>query len=384
MTSNIAVTAGSWFFNPDARDWTCPPAPPEAATFHAGLPGYAPTPLLQLPSLAADWGVRRVVVKDESSRLGLPAFKALGVSYAIYRLIRARVGDPLLPASLDGLRRAIASLPPLELVTATDGNHGRAVARFARLLGIPAHVFVPDVVSPRAIEAMRAEQAAVTVLAEDYDKAVQRASEEAGSRAGAVLLQDTAWPGYEEIPQWIVDGYSTLFAELDGQLAALGESEPALVVTPMGVGSLAQAVVTHYRSRGTGKPAALLGVEPDTASCIQVSLVDGRPRSVPTGSTIMAGLNCGMPSSLAWPYLRDGLDAVIAVSDEQAADAERELGALGVSSGPCGAACLAAVRAVVNEERLERRGGLGLSADSTVVLLSTEGSHHTEESENLQ
>jgi diaminopropionate ammonia-lyase len=323
-------------------------------------------------------------VKDESSRLELPAFKALGVSYAIYRLIRARVGDTVLPASWDGLRVGIASLPPLELVTATDGNHGRAVARFARLLGIPAHLFVPDVVSPRAIEAIRAEQAAVTVLAEDYDKAVQRASEEADSRAGAVLLQDTAWPGYEEIPQWIVDGYSTLFAELDVQLAALGETEPALVVTPMGVGSLAQAVVTHYRSRGTGKPTVLLGVEPDTASCIQVSLVDGRRRSVPTGSTIMAGLNCGTPSSLAWPYLRDGLDAVIAVSDEQAADAARELGALGVSSGPCGAASLAAVRAVVNEGRLERRTEFGLSADSTVVLLSTESSHYTEESENLQ
>jgi diaminopropionate ammonia-lyase len=199
-----------------------------------------------------------------------------------------------------------------------------------------------------------------------------------------VLLQDTAWPGYEDIPQWIVDGYSTLLTELDAQLTASGGTEPALVVVPMGVGSLAQAVVTHYRSRSCEQRAALLGVEPDTASCIQASLAAGRPCAVPTESTIMAGLNCGTQSSLAWPYLRNGLDAVIAVSDEQAADAARELGALGVSSGPCGAASLAAVRAVLTEATPSRRAGLGLSADSTVVLLNTEGSHETEESETPQ
>jgi diaminopropionate ammonia-lyase len=139
----------------------------------------------------------------------------------------------------------------------------------------------------------------------------------------------------------------------------------------MGVGSLAQAVVTHYRSRATGRPTAVLGVEPDSAACVHASLVAGRLRSVATGSTIMTGLNCGTPSSLAWPYLRDGLDAAVTVSDEQAAAAVCELADLGVDAGPCGAACLPAVRDV-----LSGTGGcaaLGLDDGSTVVLLSTEG-----------
>jgi diaminopropionate ammonia-lyase len=180
-------------------------------------------------------------------------------------------------------------------------------------------------------------------------------------------VQDTAWPGYTRIPQWIVDGYSTLLVEIDAQLVALGEPDPTLMVAPMGVGSLAQAVVTHYRSRPAG--TALLGVEADTAACVRASLVAGRLRTVATGTTIMDGLNCGTPSALAWPYLRDGLDAVVTVSDAQSADAVRDLAAVGVPVGACGAASLAAVRALPDAARAR----LGLTAGSTVVLLSTEG-----------
>src|SRR5690606_16321468 len=190
VTSNIVVTSDSWFFNPGARGWVCPPAPVEATSFHTRLSDYAPTPLLDLPALAAGLGVGRVVVKDESARFGLPAFKALGVSYAIYRVICEHAGETEVPADWKGLRAVLDSLPPLEMVTATDGNHGRAVARFARLLGVPAHVFVPDAVSPGAIAAIRAEQAEVTVVADDYDATVQQAAKEADSRPGAVLLQD--------------------------------------------------------------------------------------------------------------------------------------------------------------------------------------------------
>jgi diaminopropionate ammonia-lyase len=343
-----------WLAAPGARSWTCPPAPSAPAAFHAGLPGYAPTPLHDLPALAAECGVRRVLVKDEAARFGLPAFKALGVSYAIHRVLGERTVGPA-----------------PELVAATDGNHGWAVAAFARRLGLPALIVVPRGADPRAVAAIRAEQAAVTVLDGDYDAAVRRAATEADSRPAAVLVQDTAWPGYTRIPQWIVDGYSTMFVEIDTQLAALGEPDPALVVTPMGVGSLAQAVVTHHRGthhpgRGTG--TALLGVEADTAACVLASLVAGRPCTVPTGATAMHGLNCGTPSALAWPYLRDGLDAVVAVSDGWSADAGRDLAALGVPAGPCGAASLAALRSLPDDARAR----LGLGARSTVVLLSTE------------
>ncbi len=365
--SPVQVAAGDIHVNPHAREWSCAAAPADVAEFHRGVPGYAPTPLHDLPVLASRLGVRRVLVKDESSRFGLPAFKALGVSYAVYRLICARAG--VRPAGWDGLREVVATLPPLELVTATDGNHGRAVARFARMLGIPAHVFVPDVVSAEAIDAIRDEGAEVSVVAEDYDHAVRRAADFAESRAGAELLQDAALPGYEEVPRWVVAGYSTLPVEVDDQVVAMGADAPSLVVIPVGVGSFAQAVITHYRS-GDARPA-LVGVEPERAACVQASRIAGEPVAVPTSHTIMTGLNCATLSSLAWPHLRDGLDAAVAVSEQQAADAVDELAALDVSSGPCGAATLAAMRVMLGDP--DRAAGLGLSSDSTVVLLSTEG-----------
>ncbi|MFI6094692.1 pyridoxal-phosphate dependent enzyme [Lentzea sp. NPDC051213] len=321
------------FLRPAARDWRCPPASGEVRDFHAGLPAYAPTPLTELPALATETGVERLFVKDESQRLGLPAFKALGASWAVHRVLDGQTG-------------------PVTITTATDGNHGRAVARFARMFGQRAHVFVPRNVHPQAIEAIKAEQAEVTVVDGTYDDAVRRADE-----ADGILVQDMGWPGYEEIPNWIVEGYGTLCAEIDEQLP----EEPDLVVIPVGVGSFAQAVITHYRCRDSR--TRLLAVEPDTAACVLHSLEAGELRTTPTGSTIMAGLNCGTPSATAWPFLHNGLDAAVAITDAECGQAIRDLHAEGVHSGPCGAAPLAGLRAIKNE-----LGPLG-----TVVLISTEG-----------
>lgn len=357
----------AWGANPGAWLWRCSPPPSEAAAFHRTLPDYEPTPLLDVPQIAAAWGVRRVVIKDESARLGLPAFKALGVFYAVSRVIRDRATNGRSIHGLGSLRESASRVRPLELVTATDGNHGRALAHFARRLNLQARVYVPGVVDLPAIDAIRAEGANVVVVAHDYDKTVALAAEQANARPGAVLVQDTAWPGYERIPQYIVDGYSTMFAEVDEQLC---RDEANLVVTPMGVGSLAQAVIAHYKSRN--RPVAVLGVEPDTASCVRSSLQAGTPLSIATGATIMAGLNCGTPSSLAWPYLRDGLDVTVVVTDRQAAAAALELMSLGVSAGPCGSACVPAVRTVLSDSK--GREALHLNEDSVVVLLSTDGS----------
>ncbi|GAA1602389.1 diaminopropionate ammonia-lyase [Kribbella hippodromi] len=322
-----------WYENPAARSWRTTAAPDEVLAFHQSLPSYRPTPLTAVPALASELGVGQVLVKDESQRLGLPAFKALGAWWAIHRAVRDHPGTT-------------------ELVTATDGNHGRAVARRAAMLGLAAHVFVPDVVGEVAVEAIRSEGATVTVVADSYDAAVaEAAAYAAGDR---LLIQDSAWPGYEVIPRHIVDGYSTLFREI--------EVRPELVVVPMGVGSVAQAAVTHYRS-GSAAPA-LLGVEPASASCITTSLLADELVSVPTGATVMAGLNCGTPSSLAWPVLRSGLDYSVTVEDDAALQAVDDLKAAGISSGPSGAATLAAVRAA--------RDRLDLTTDSTVVLISTE------------
>jgi diaminopropionate ammonia-lyase len=183
------------------------------------------------------------------------------------------------------------------------------------------------------------------------------------------------------VPGWIVDGYSTLFAEVDEQLAAAGATgtagtaSPALVAIPAGVGSLAQAAITHYRSRPGSGLTSLLTVEPGSAAGILASLVRGELGTVATGETIMSGLNCGTPSRLAWPYLRDGLDAAVAVANSEAAVAARDLAGYGVPAGPCGGAALAGVRAALTGEGAQvRRAALALDADATLVLLSTEGS----------
>jgi diaminopropionate ammonia-lyase len=372
--TTTGVPAGSprWYAHRGARGWRCAAAPAEALAFHAGLPGYAATPLAELPALARELNIARLFVKDESARLGLPAFKSLGAFWAVAQVIAARAGLPG-PLTLGALRAAAAG-HDLTLVTATDGNHGRAVARFAALLGLRAHVLVPQAIPAAAAAQIAAEGATVTTVAGSYDDAVAHAARTAAGDGTAVLVQDMAWPGYTEVPARIVEGYGTMPAEVDAQLASAGAAGPDLVVVPAGVGSLAQAVITHYRSRGAQHPAAVLCVEPDAAACVLASLVAGRPLSIPTGATNMAGLNCGTPSSLAWPFLRDGLDAAVAVGDDAAARAVADLGDLDVSSGPSGAAALAGARAALTGPGSgTRRAGLGIGNGSVVVLLSTEG-----------
>ncbi|HEY2285110.1 MAG TPA: pyridoxal-phosphate dependent enzyme, partial [Streptosporangiaceae bacterium] len=255
-----------------------------------------------------------------------------------------------------------------------------------RLLGQRAHVFVPSGVHPTAVAAIAAEGAQVTEITGTYDDAVRLAAK-AAREPGAELVQDAGWPGYEEVPGWIVDGYSTLFAEIDEQLAAAGAARvtgaagvagtagPALVAIPAGVGSLAQAAIIHYRSRPGASAPSLLTVEPGSAAGVLASLVRGELGTVATGETIMSGLNCGTPSTLAWPYLRDGLDAAVAVANSEAAVAARDLAGYGIPAGPCGGAALAGVRAVLTGEGAQgRRAALALDSGGTVVLLSTEGS----------
>ena len=335
-----------WYCRLAARDWIGPAAPSEAYAFHRSLPGYAPTPLVPVPELATELGVRRVLVKDESSRLGLPAFKVLGASWAC--------------------RQVLDRLPGAALVTATDGNHGRAVARMAAHFGVEATVFVPELMLPETAARIAGEGAKVVWVNGDYDAAVRRAAAFADEQSDRALVQDTAWDGYEQVPAWIVEGYRTLLEEIDAQV----EEPPELIVVPVGVGSLAEAVVRYYRRPAAAHPR-ILSVEPDTAACVLASLTAGRPVTVSTAATVMAGLNCPTISSSAWPVLRAGCDAAVAVSDDEALCAVDDLSRLGVSSGPSGAASLAGVRAALTDP--QRRGALDLDSDAVVVLLSTEG-----------
>lgn len=351
-----AAAAYTWYAHRRDRTWSCPAPPEEAIAFHRSLDGYALTPLVALPEVAGELGVRLVFAKDESARLGLPAFKGLGASWAVHRALGEGASDE-----------------PATVVTATDGNHGRAVARFARLAGHNASIVVPSGVHPTAIEAIRDEGAEVIELVGSYDDAVAEAARLA-ERIGGVLVQDTAWEGYEEVPTWIVEGYATLFAEADEQLRAQGLAAPDLVCVPTGVGSLLQAALAHYRGERAELETAVMSVEPEAAACIAPSLAAGHPVTVATGITVMAGMNCGTPSSLAWPYVHGGLDAAVAVSERADIQAARDLAAMGVAAGPCGAASLAAARlALTGSSAEERRSHLGIGPESVVLLVITEG-----------
>lgn len=324
--------------------------PGEVREFHRTLPGYAETPLVSLPTIATALDLKAVLLKDESSRLGLPAFKMLGASWAVHRALKKR-----------GERHETP-----RLVTATDGNHGRAVARMAKLLGLPATIVIPRGVSNKAIELVRAEGAGVEVLDVSYDDTVRHAAEIADADYNAILVQDTSWPGYEDVPQWIVDGYATLFDEAADQAAALGLNIDLLVV-PAGVGSLAHAAVTFGRSR---PGCSVVTVEPTVAACISASLAADELTTVVTGDTAMAGLNCGTPAYLAWPDLRSGLAGAATVDDGAAEAAMADLAELGVDSGPCGSASLAALHVLaMGRPRVE----LGLTPNSVALLLNTEG-----------
>ncbi|MDQ1741122.1 MAG: diaminopropionate ammonia-lyase [Pseudonocardiales bacterium] len=345
-----ALHSSTWTAPHPARSWRAPAPGSSPLEFHRSLPGYRPTPLVEAPELAAELAVGRVLVKDESDRFGLPAFKILGASWAIERALADGAGDVT------------------TLVAATDGNHGRAVARVAAQRGLAARIFLPAGVHPAAVAAIAGEGATVTVVEDSYDAAVAAAIADV-ERNGGLLVQDTAWPGYEQLPAWIVEGYSTLFLEIDEQLAA---THPDLLVLPVGVGSLAQAAIGHYRRPGIDRPPALLSVEPDRAACALQSLQQDGLVSIVTSPTIMTGLCCETASAAAWPYLRHGLDAAVAVTDAEAITAAADLAAAGVPSGPCGAASLAGARLALGDSRY--RDHLGITATSTVVLLSTESS----------
>ena len=376
----LVGTTVTWGQSLHARSWRCAPPPDGIPAFHASIPGHAPTSLHDLPALADELDVARVLVKEESLRFGLPAFKVLGVSWAVARVVLdlAEEGHDAADAvTWERVVAAAATLGDLTLATATDGNHGRALARLARLLGLSARIHVPAVMAPAPAAAIAAEGAQVVRIDGSYDEAVTLAAREADADPDVVLVQDTAWPGYERIPGWIVEGYTTMVAEVDEQAAALGVGGVDLTLVPTGVGSLAQAVVTWNRSRpprDAGRHRAVVAVEPDTAACVVASLQADELASVETAATTMAGLNCGTPSSLAWPVLRRGLDGAIAVTDAAATAAVADLAALGVDAGPSGAAALAGARALLHgPQAAARRAHLALPQDATVVLLSTEG-----------
>jgi diaminopropionate ammonia-lyase len=331
----------SCLVNP-AADPAAVPAPSDAAAaFHAALPGYRPTPLRELPALAAELGVAAVAVKDESDRLGLPAFKVLGAAWAV--------------------QRALAERPEVDtVVTASAGNHGRAVAHVAALRELRCRVFLPARAAAARREAIAAEGAEVVIVDGDYEDAVARARAAGGERGG-VEIADVGDSGPAA---WVVDGYATLFAEA----AAQGRHDVLLV--PVGVGSLAAAAARFAAHAGV----RVIGVEPVTAACLTASLRAGRPTRVATPGTAMAGLDCAEVSAAAWPSLRAGIVGTVAVDDAEVRAAVRELAGAGLAIGESGAAPLAGLRRLVADPACSAlRAAARLGAAARVLLVATEG-----------
>jgi diaminopropionate ammonia-lyase len=316
-----------------------------------------------------------VYLKDESNRFGLPAYKVLGAAWAVTRVLEGMLGHSREGwQTLEELRERIAPLGPLKLITATDGNHGRGVARVAKWLGYSAEIFVPLGTVEARIRGIASEGATVTLVSGTYDQTVARAAE---SRApGVLLISDHGWPGYEEIPAWVAEGYETILSEVDDQLAEQSLEGPTLVLVQIGVGTLASAVVAHYRRVGLTTPPIIVGVEPTGAACVLKSIEAGHPIMIEAGAhaSIMAGLNCGTPSSAAWPAMRDGIAAFVAVEDDQAREAMRELAREGVVSGESGAASTAGlVELMMGATSRPVREALNLGPDTRALLISTEG-----------
>ncbi len=341
--------------------------------FHRRLPDYAVTPLVDAPALADRLGVGKVWVKDESWRLGLPAFKILGASWAVYKALEAHSGGIIGGwDDLDGLKERLSPLLPLTLAAATDGNHGRAVARMAKLLGLEAHIFVPADMVPARVEAIESEGAEVTVVHGTYDEAVARSAEEANERC--LVISDTSWPGYVDVPTWVVEGYSTILWEVSDELERRGEEGPTLVVAQIGVGAFAAAVARHFRSSGVSPRPKMLGVEPTRAACMLASVEAGKIVHLPGPHvSIMAGLNCGAPSVVAWPTVSQGVDVFVAVEDEWSRRAMRVLADSGIVAGETGAAGLAGLLALMEEAAEATRGPLGISRETRVLLFNCEG-----------
>jgi diaminopropionate ammonia-lyase len=349
-----------------------PPSGRSPLQFHRRLPGYEVTPLVDAPELAEALGVGKVFVKDESSRLGLPAFKVLGTSWAVYRALEERLGDEGFGhwEAIEDLKQKLEPLRPLSLVAATDGNHGRAVARVARLLGLGARIFVPEDMVAARREAIAGEGAEVVVVDGSYDDAVERSAEAEG-----LLISDTSWPGYERVPSWVIEGYSTMLWEIEEELSRRGEAGPDLVVVQVGVGAFAAAVASHFCRPDSPQHPKLVAVEPERADCLFQSVSAGRLVSVPgPHDSIMAGLNCGRPSLVAWPILFRSMDVLVAVDDKPAREAMRLAARTDIVAGESGTAGLGGLLQLLHsKEDGEARRLLGVNEDTRVLIFNTEG-----------
>ena len=366
----------------------------KARAFHKSFPQYDRTPLTALEHMAEFLGLGRLYVKDESYRFGLNAFKVLGGSYAMARFIAKETGRDVseLPYSVLTSEELKREFGQATFFTATDGNHGRGVAWAANRLGQRAVVHMPKGTTRARLENIAREGAQVDIQELNYDDCVRLAAREAAETPRGVIVQDTAWEGYEEIPSWIMEGYGTMAMEAGEQLMEAGEQRPTHVFVQAGVGSLAGAVVGYFANLYADNPPIFVVVEAQAADCLYqgAKAGDGAIRTVGGDmETIMAGLACGEPNTISWDILKNHVKVFISLPDWAAAQGMRMLAApikgdAPITSGESGAAPFGALAAIMTmEEYADLKAAIGLDETSRVLVFSTEGDTDPERYKNI-
>ncbi|WP_288190536.1 diaminopropionate ammonia-lyase [uncultured Veillonella sp.] len=357
----------------------------KARAFHQSFPQYEVTPLTELPLMADHLGLGTLFVKDESYRFGLNAFKVLGGSYSMAKYVAQKLGKDVSELTYDvftseELRKEFGQAT---FFTATDGNHGRGVAWAAKRLGQKAVIFMPKGTTETRLKNIEKEGATVTIEELNYDDCVRKAVAEAAKVDNGVVVQDTAWDGYEEIPSWIMQGYGTMALEAGDQLNEKGVM-PTHIFVQAGVGSLAGAVTGYFTNLYKEAPVKpkIIVVEAQAADCLYQGALagDGKPRIVGGDlQTIQAGLACGEPNTISWDILRNHVDVFVSAPDWVAELGMRMTAAplkgdKPIVSGESGAVPFGTVAAIMTMDAYkELRDELGLGKDSKVLCFSTEG-----------
>lgn len=350
--------------------------------FHRQLPGYRPTELVSLPALAHRWQLANIWVKDESSRFNLNAFKVLGGSYAVARLLCQRLSLPPERINFQFLtsEKARKQIGPITLTSATDGNHGRGVAWAAQQLGLQAVIFMPKGSAQSRVNAIRSHGATVEVTDLNYDDAVRLACKRAEQNDWHII-QDTGWEGYEEIPTWIMQGYLTMCREAVDQMEQL-QTFPTHVFIQAGVGAFAGSVIGYFLNAFQEQPPRFIIMEPNNAACIFASAQagDGQPHAV-TGDldTIMAGLACGEPNSTSWELLRDAPSAYVRCADYVSANGIRILANpldsdSAIEAGESGSPGPGLLQLITTQPDFRKiKDSLSIGPGSRVLFFNTEG-----------
>src|SRR5262245_31087179 len=356
--------------------------------FHRRLPGYSESPLVEATRLAEMLGVDKVFVKNETSRFGLPSFKVLGASWATYAALRDRLG-PLPDGQLshDALRAWASPARPLSLLAATDGNHGRAVARVAKWLGLDARIFIPNFVAPGRRKAIEAEGAELVVVDGVYDASVDAALA-ASNSAGTLLISDTARAASDTVPRLVTAGYTTALAEVEQQLSQSGDDRIDAVAVQAGVGGLASASTSWARLTRRGRSPRVIVVEPEPAACVMAALAAGEPIAVSASQvSAMSVLQCGTVSLTAFANLHAGVSCCLAIEDSWATTAASELSTCGIRTGLSGAAGVAGLLAAFGGPLAGPiRQHLGLFEDARLLVVATESpaaSEHAQRADDM-